>query len=326
MPSTFSKPFNIVFLAALVTSATYFLLQKSKKSSQGQLINMSKLPSLTSIYLRAAASVVKTSTLTKGTTSIPPITLNVDSIGPFDATHIESFKSQVNISKVQNDFLPSTYLQCVTMPMPMEILSRTDFNILGSLHESCKVKSFRSVSASEKLSASATLIPEIELSDKNDILLRIILTINDKNNEAVQTIENQFRILNPKRHKMKLSKVKPETPNYEEWERFDFSYPTTAGRSYASLNGDINPIHVSPLAAKVFGYKSCIAHGMFSVCNMFSLDTDTGKNEMMGEFVRPIVLPRDVVGLRYGEEYAVGFYNCQGEYKVCVRGFIKHDS
>ncbi|GMH75788.1 hypothetical protein TrLO_g2664 [Triparma laevis f. longispina] len=323
MPSTLSTRSKIS-LAALITTTCYLLLKKPKKPTAGHTFTMSKLPSLGGIYLRAVASFIKSSTLPKGQTTIPSITLNVSSLGQFDTKHITSFKSQVNISKVLEDHLPSTYLQCVTMSMPMEILSRTDFNILGSLHESCKIKSFRPVSTSESLSASATLIPEVELSDKNDVLLRIALTINDSNNEPVQTIENKYRILNPKRHLIKSERVKTEPPNYAEWERFEFSYPVTAGRTYAGLNGDINPIHVSPLAAKLFGYKSCIAHGMFSVCNMFSLDDDTGKNEVLGEFIRPVILPEKVVGLRNGEKYVVGFYKGE-EFKVCVRGVIKHD-
>lgn len=34
-----------------------------------------------------------------------------------------------------------------------------------------------------------------------------------------------------------------------------------AGRQFGRLNGDINPIHVSSVAARMFGFSSCIAHG-----------------------------------------------------------------
>ncbi|GMH49371.1 hypothetical protein TrVE_jg3698 [Triparma verrucosa] len=295
---------------------------------------MSKLPSLASIYVRAAASIVKSTKLKKGVTTVPPITLHVDDIGPFTQSHVDSFKSQVSIKAdtsadtspdtSPDTPLPSTYLQCVTMPMPMEILSRTDFNILGSLHESCTIKSHRKIQQNEKLSAFASLVPEVEFSDKNDVLLRIGVEINDSENNVVQTIDNQYRILNPQRHKIK-STPKPASPDYSSWPTsYSFSYPVTAGRTYASLNGDVNPIHVSPLAARLFGYSSCIAHGMFSVCNLFhASEDDTGVNTIVGEFVRPVVLPRDVVGKRKGEEYVVGFYDKEGKFKVCVKGVIK---
>ena len=35
-------------------------------------------------------------------------------------------------------------------------------------------------------------------------------------------------------------------------------------RRYASVGGDHNPIHTSPLGAKLFGFPTVIAHGMFS--------------------------------------------------------------
>jgi acyl dehydratase len=36
-----------------------------------------------------------------------------------------------------------------------------------------------------------------------------------------------------------------------------------AGRRYASVSGDVNPIHLSGLTAKAFGFKRAIAHGMW---------------------------------------------------------------
>lgn len=39
--------------------------------------------------------------------------------------------------------------------------------------------------------------------------------------------------------------------------------PDDAGRRYASVSGDVNPIHLSGLTAKAFGFKRAIAHGMW---------------------------------------------------------------
>jgi acyl dehydratase len=37
--------------------------------------------------------------------------------------------------------------------------------------------------------------------------------------------------------------------------------PNNRGKKYAKISGDYNPIHMSPLAAKLFGFKRDIAHG-----------------------------------------------------------------
>jgi acyl dehydratase len=39
--------------------------------------------------------------------------------------------------------------------------------------------------------------------------------------------------------------------------------PANIGRRYAAVSGDVNPIHLNPLAAKLFGFRRAIAHGMW---------------------------------------------------------------
>jgi acyl dehydratase len=36
------------------------------------------------------------------------------------------------------------------------------------------------------------------------------------------------------------------------------------GRRYGSVSGDLNPIHVHPLTARLFGFPTAIAHGMWT--------------------------------------------------------------
>jgi acyl dehydratase len=35
------------------------------------------------------------------------------------------------------------------------------------------------------------------------------------------------------------------------------------GRRYAAVSGDVNPIHLNPVAARLFGFRRSIAHGMW---------------------------------------------------------------
>jgi acyl dehydratase len=39
--------------------------------------------------------------------------------------------------------------------------------------------------------------------------------------------------------------------------------PGDAGRRYAAVSGDINPIHLHPATARLFGLPGAIAHGMW---------------------------------------------------------------
>jgi hypothetical protein len=42
-----------------------------------------------------------------------------------------------------------------------------------------------------------------------------------------------------------------------------WTVPGDVGRRYAAVSGDINPIHIHPLSARLFGFPRPIAHGMW---------------------------------------------------------------
>ena len=72
--------------------------------------------------------------------------------------------------------------------------------------------------------------------------------------------------------------------------------PDDAGRRYAKVSGDVNPIHLSGLTAKAFGFKRAIAHGMWVEARALAalsgrlpdaLSVDVG-------FQKPLFLPSTV--------------------------------
>jgi acyl dehydratase len=70
-----------------------------------------------------------------------------------------------------------------------------------------------------------------------------------------------------------------------------------AGRVFAALTGDVNPIHLSPLAARLAGFPGCILHGFATFARTFAaLSRTLGKEgETLAyldlRFVKPLVLP-----------------------------------
>jgi acyl dehydratase len=49
-----------------------------------------------------------------------------------------------------------------------------------------------------------------------------------------------------------------------------FRAPAGLGRRYGWISGDINPIHLADLTARAFGFRSAIAHGMWSLARCAS--------------------------------------------------------
>ncbi len=65
------------------------------------------------------------------------------------------------------------------------------------------------------------------------------------------------------------SNSRPEGPNLADeagdWPVVDqWTAQSNIGRRYASVSGDRNPIHLSPLTARMFGFRTAIAHGMWT--------------------------------------------------------------
>jgi acyl dehydratase len=69
------------------------------------------------------------------------------------------------------------------------------------------------------------------------------------------------------------------------------------GRRYASVSGDHNPIHIHPLTARLFGFPSAIAHGMWTKARSLAALENRLPRAYTVEvaFKRPILLPGQVV-------------------------------
>ncbi len=72
--------------------------------------------------------------------------------------------------------------------------------------------------------------------------------------------------------------------------------PGDLGRRYGSVSGDLNPIHVHALTARLFGFSSAIAHGMWTKARcLAALDARLPEAfTVEAAFRRPILLPAQV--------------------------------
>src|ERR1700723_2765123 len=77
--------------------------------------------------------------------------------------------------------------------------------------------------------------------------------------------------------------------------------PGARGRRYGSVSGDLNPIHIHPLTARLFGFPSAIAHGMWTKArSLAALEARLPPAYTAGvAFKRPILLPGKVA---FGED------------------------
>ena len=66
------------------------------------------------------------------------------------------------------------------------------------------------------------------------------------------------------------------------------------GRRYGRISGDLNPIHLSALSARIFGFRSAIAHGMWTQARALSAllpRQPIAQAQVHVEFKTPLFLP-----------------------------------
>nr|WP_305121575.1 MaoC/PaaZ C-terminal domain-containing protein [Microbulbifer elongatus] len=77
-----------------------------------------------------------------------------------------------------------------------------------------------------------------------------------------------------------------------------WTIPEAAGRNYARVSGDWNPIHLFASSARLFGFSSAIVHGMWTkAACLAALEKRAGLQQrfrLSVEFKRPVLLPSSV--------------------------------
>ena len=106
-----------------------------------------------------------------------------------------------------------------------------------------------------------------------------------------------------------------------------FRAPSGLGRRYGFISGDVNPIHMSDLTARAFGFPRAIAHGMWSLgraASDFEPERFNGGCEYSVSFKLPIYMPSWLTLQRWPIENGSGFAlrDSQGE-KPHISGTLK---
>ena len=77
----------------------------------------------------------------------------------------------------------------------------------------------------------------------------------------------------------------------------DFSASANMGRRYGRVSGDMNPIHLWAITAKLFGFRKAIAHGLWTQARAVSAmipSQPLAKAQLQVEFKTPLFLPARV--------------------------------
>jgi len=96
-----------------------------------------------------------------------------------------------------------------------------------------------------------------------------------------------------------------------------WSLPADVGRRYASASGDVNPIHLHPLAARALGFPRTIVHGMWTHARVLAALQGRlpVRHAVAVSFRKPVLLPSTVAfrARRTAEGYRFAVTGRDGE-------------
>lgn len=276
---------------------------KVSEPSLSNSIVLSKLPSLPQLLLKAA---FKSGDYRVGD-DLPNLSISLESF----VLNSENLQRYRTVCGFQSQRVPPTYFFVVAFPLFIRLMLEKNFPLrpMGMVHLRNQISVHHSFDTSSALSISAA-VGKSELTSRG--LEWTINTQVQDQSKTVWTSESTF--LNRCKTgipRQTLESVKPQG-NPQPW-----SLSADLGRRYARVSGDYNPIHLTDISARLFGFKKAIAHGMWSKARcLAALDNqlpDAGY-QVNVSFFKPVYLPSSVSfqSHKQGSKHNFYLFNCSG--------------
>ncbi|WP_182353836.1 MaoC family dehydratase [Flaviflexus huanghaiensis] len=248
------------------------------------------LPSFASTFGAAARQAVRMKVRPVRAVSVPDTEAHA-SVTADPAIHADFVHL---IGDTVTDHLHPGYVHNLGFPLTMSLLVRKEFPLplLGMIHLTNHVKQTRGIGLEEEMEMVASIS-------------------NPQPHYAGTTLDSVVRFLigraevmvDTARYLVRGSDLGGPRPARPEWEEFapgtataQWRLDADTGRRYAKVSGDANPIHLTKLTAKPFGFNKPIVHGMYSASRAYSATGvgNDGPREWFVEFEAPIPLPGTV--------------------------------
>ena len=155
------------------------------------------------------------------------------------------------------DRLPATYPHVLAFPLSMEIMTsrRFPFALLGLVHIGNRIEQRRPLTADETL--ALTVWTEDLRPHRRGRQFDVVAEARSNGELAWVSRSNYLR----RRGDGEGGGDREDPPRVEP--ASVWKVPRDTGRRYAGVSGDHNPIHINPIAARLFGFPGMIAHGMW---------------------------------------------------------------
>jgi hypothetical protein len=263
-------------------------------------------PSLTALYPRALVGAVaelprKLPGLRRGgKPELPDLELVVRDV-EVDREHLAAYDRVCGLRV--RDELPSTYPHMVAFPLAMKLMTDGSFPfpVMGLVHIANRIEQTRQLRADERLdfTVRAEGLRDHERGTAFDIVAEASAGDGDPVWHSTSTY---LRRTGGAAGGSGGREPSDPPPPDSVWQ-----IPGDIGRRYGAVSGDINPIHMHPLGARLFGFPRPIAHGMWLKARCLAALEGQLPDALAVEvaFKLPLLVPAKVAFSSTGTDFAV---------------------
>ncbi|MGY2290618.1 MaoC family dehydratase [Pseudomonas sp. SDO528_S397] len=191
--------------------------------------------------------------------------------------------------------LPATYPHLLAFGLQMQLLTRDDFPfpLLGLIHLNNRIRVLRPLGGVSALTVGVyahNLRPHAK-----GVNFDVITVVEDALGPLWEAESRMLR-RGVKGEGSPADAALPTPARVSELTRWSAS--ADIGRRYARVSGDYNPIHLSALTARLFGFPQAIAHGLWNTARTLAALGDhlpAANVEIEVAFKKPVRLPGDVI-------------------------------
>ncbi len=267
-------------------------------------------PSLWALYPRVIAA--RKPALVRAGATVPRIEAELPALR-IDASHLRTYRECCGAA--DSAVLPIAYPHVLASGLHLAVLSHAAFpvKLLGLVHVRNVIRQHRGLAAD----AGGALRVAIDGHVETDRGQEFTLHTEWRAANGELTWEEDCIFLARRKRRAPAGDRSPDSDSGAQTEArptgirtTSFQAPVGLGRSYGVLAGDLNPIHLSDLSARVFGFKAAIAHGMWSLARCASdLDAAVLQNscELAVNFKLPVGLPAWLLIEQWRQQDGSGF-------------------
>ncbi|MBC3186637.1 hypothetical protein H7347_08675 [Corynebacterium sp. zg-331] len=256
------------------------------------------IPNLMSEYGNAARDLLPVVGTKRRVTGNPTTSYGVRGV-TLDPAHVAAYAQATGLRL--GHVVPLTYPYVLSFPLAIKVMGAPDFpfNAVGAVHLTNVIEQYRPITMTDSLDIA---VRADNLRPHRKGLLIDMITEIEVAGEPVWRQTSGFlakgaRLAGP------TDAAEDSGSLFGEHPPVPTGTPTGQWRvtpaqikKYAQASGDKNPIHVSALGAKAFGFPATIAHGMWSAAAILAgVEGQVPDSARYGvEFVKPVVLPARV--------------------------------